>query len=271
MNSKRRQQITTGHRSSVELAGRQVRHFVARCRRWKRSVSSKNLSENFLKRGGQAHLAPKTSQNEPVPGRFRIGSKRGDFASLAWWRGWLSRRRLPWIVAAVAVLLWFVYGCVPRPASERTDSKSRSQQSVDHTKTVPPKSNGSASQTGLVQARRDGKSKMPVAQAAHHAEQPAVITDDPLTELIRQQEQLDDDVSRLVTRMTQKLAPTDAAHLATLHRIHSSGQCLVELDRWSRNSPAARSLEPEDRRELNELLRRWRAWQSELAKQGLME
>lgn len=237
MNSKRRQQITTGHRSAAELAGRQVRQLVARCRHWKRSVSG----------------------------------ERGDFASLAWWRGWLSRRRLPWVLAAVAVLLWFVYGCVPRPASERKDPKPRSQQPVDDTKTVPPRSNGSASQTGLVQARQDGQSKLPVAQAAHHAEKPAVITDDPLTELIRQQEQLDDDVSRLVARITQKLAPTDAAHVATLHRIHSSGQCLVELVRWSRNSPAAQLLEPEDRRELNELLRRWRAWQSELAKQGSRE
>jgi len=36
---------------------------------------SKNLSENLLKRGGQAHFAPKTPQNEPVPGGFRIGSE----------------------------------------------------------------------------------------------------------------------------------------------------------------------------------------------------
>jgi len=34
-----------------------------------------NLSENLPKRGGQAHFAPKTPQNEPVPGSFRIGSK----------------------------------------------------------------------------------------------------------------------------------------------------------------------------------------------------
>jgi len=34
-----------------------------------------NLSGNLPKRGGQAHLAPKTPQNEPVPGGFRRGSK----------------------------------------------------------------------------------------------------------------------------------------------------------------------------------------------------
>jgi len=38
-------------------------------------TATKNLSENFLKRGGKAHFAPETPQNEPVPGGFRIGSK----------------------------------------------------------------------------------------------------------------------------------------------------------------------------------------------------
>jgi hypothetical protein len=37
---------------------------------------SKRLSENRLTRGGQAHFAPKTPQNEPVPDGFRIASKR---------------------------------------------------------------------------------------------------------------------------------------------------------------------------------------------------
>jgi len=37
--------------------------------------ATKKLSENLKKRGGQAHFAPKTPQNEPVPGGFRIRSK----------------------------------------------------------------------------------------------------------------------------------------------------------------------------------------------------
>jgi len=47
------------------------------------SAPAKNVSENLLKRGeqpkrgGQAHFAPKTPQNEPVPSGFRIGCKLG--------------------------------------------------------------------------------------------------------------------------------------------------------------------------------------------------
>jgi len=43
----------------------------------------KNLSENLPKRGGQAHFAPKTPQNEPVPGGFRIGSNSATLVMLA--------------------------------------------------------------------------------------------------------------------------------------------------------------------------------------------
>jgi molybdopterin-containing oxidoreductase family iron-sulfur binding subunit len=39
-----------------------------------------SLSENGLRRGGQAHFAHKASQNEPVPDRFPIGSKNEDGA-----------------------------------------------------------------------------------------------------------------------------------------------------------------------------------------------
>ncbi len=35
----------------------------------------KSLSQNLARRGGQAHFAPKTPQNEPVPDGFGIGSK----------------------------------------------------------------------------------------------------------------------------------------------------------------------------------------------------
>ena len=44
------------------------------CRR-----SAKGLSENRLRRRGQAHLAPRAPQNEPVPGGSRIGAKIAMF------------------------------------------------------------------------------------------------------------------------------------------------------------------------------------------------
>jgi len=44
-------------------------------KRFVRGCETKKLSENLPKRGGQAHFAPKTPQNEPVPGGFPIGSK----------------------------------------------------------------------------------------------------------------------------------------------------------------------------------------------------
>ena len=37
-------------------------------------AATPGASENRLRRGGQAHFAPKTPQNEPVPDGFRIGS-----------------------------------------------------------------------------------------------------------------------------------------------------------------------------------------------------
>ncbi len=39
--------------------------------------TDKSLSQNRTRRRGQAHFAPKTPQNEPVPGGFGIGSQAG--------------------------------------------------------------------------------------------------------------------------------------------------------------------------------------------------
>ncbi len=41
-------------------------------------ILDKSLSQNRVGRGGQAHFAAKTPQNEPVPDGFGIGSKYKD-------------------------------------------------------------------------------------------------------------------------------------------------------------------------------------------------
>jgi len=48
-----------------------------------RHVETKSLSQNRLRRGGQAHFAPKTPQNEPVPDGSGIGSKEGGLTAEA--------------------------------------------------------------------------------------------------------------------------------------------------------------------------------------------
>ena len=55
--------------AGIRLAGAAVRG-LRRLRH-----PTKSLSQNLARRGGQAHFAPKTPQNEPVPDGFGIGSK----------------------------------------------------------------------------------------------------------------------------------------------------------------------------------------------------
>ena len=52
------------------------------------ACSSKCLSENRPRRGGQAHFAHRASQNEPVPAGSRIGSKYYKKLGSGWEGKW---------------------------------------------------------------------------------------------------------------------------------------------------------------------------------------
>jgi hypothetical protein len=152
-----------------------------------------------------------------------------------------------WIVAGLLLLAVWWAGCTPHAINDLLTS-DQDAKSPPGARLLPPE----IAPPEIAPGVEDDLFPVPTIRGSSGGD-----SGDPYARLFRLQDDIARDVTDFVRRLADQLGPRESAHVTTLHRVYSTGQCVRELAKWLDEPEHASAATAERRAELAELLHRW--------------